>query len=157
MLKIKELINELQNQNLTISTFESATGGLIASSICQIPGASRVFSSALVTYQTESKIKLLKINHKKISKYGVISKEIAYEMVKKGCQQTKTLCGISVTGNAGPKNMDNKPNGLFYLGFKVRNNIYVEEIQLSKSLDRNKKRQKIVEISINYLLNLLKK
>ncbi|MBR2651498.1 hypothetical protein IKD48_01645, partial [bacterium] len=56
-----------------------------------------------------------------------------------------------------PNTLDGKPNGLFYIGFKVNNNIYIKEFQLHSAMDRNQKRKKITEIAINYLLNLLKK
>lgn len=157
MINTKALVKELEKQNLTLSTFESATGGLIASEICAVPGVSKVFLSSIVTYQTKTKIKLLGLKKHRITKFGVISQEIAKDMVVNGCKKTKAKCGISITGNAGPNTLDGKPNGLFYIGFKVNNNIYIKEFQLHSAMDRNQKRKKITEIAINYLLNLLKK
>ena len=92
MINTKALVKELEKQNLTLSTFESATGGLIASEICAVPGVSKVFLSSIVTYQTKTKIKLLGLKKHRITKFGVISQEIAKDMVVNGCKKTKAKC-----------------------------------------------------------------
>ena len=59
---MKSLIKILTKKNLKISFVESCTGGLLASTITSVSGASKVFNLSLVTYSNQAKIKLLKIN-----------------------------------------------------------------------------------------------
>ena len=66
---MKTLIKLLNKKKLKISLAESCTGGLLASSITSISGASKVFNLGFVTYSNQAKIKVLKVNKKVIKKY----------------------------------------------------------------------------------------
>ena len=59
---MKSLIKLLNKKKLKISLAESCTGGLLASSITSISGASKIFNLGLVTYSNQAKIKVLKVN-----------------------------------------------------------------------------------------------
>ncbi len=72
---MKSLIRILTKKKLKISFVESCTGGLLASSITSISGASKVFGLGLVTYSNQAKIKILKVNNNIIKKYGAVSHE----------------------------------------------------------------------------------
>ena len=76
---MKEIIDYLTKNNLTISTMESATGGYLASSITNIDGSSLVFKFGAVTYSNEFKIKM-GVNKDIIEKYTVYSMETAKEI-----------------------------------------------------------------------------
>ena len=69
---MKSLIKLLTKKKLKISFAESCTGGLLASSITSISGASKVFNLSLVTYSNQAKIKILKVNKNIIKKYGCL-------------------------------------------------------------------------------------
>ena len=62
MSKIKNFVNTLKRKKIKISCAESCTGGLLASSITSINGASKVFVLGLVTYSNQAKIKILKVD-----------------------------------------------------------------------------------------------
>ena len=79
---MKSLIKILNKKKLKISFVESCTGGLLASSITSISGASKVFNLGLVTYSNQAKIKILKVNKNIIKKYGAVSRECCSAMVK---------------------------------------------------------------------------
>mgnify|MGYP005655706227 CR=1 FL=1 len=79
---MKTLIKLLTKKKLKISFAESCTGGLLASSITSISGASKVFNLGLVTYSNQAKIKVLKVNKNVIKKYGAVSHECCSAMVK---------------------------------------------------------------------------
>lgn len=98
--KIKILIESLKISKKTISTMESCTGGFIASCITNNEGASKVFSSAYVTYSNESKIKQ-GVNESTIDKYTVYSKEVAQEMAYNANINSNSNYGIGVTGKLG--------------------------------------------------------
>ena len=72
---MKSLVRKLAKKKLKISFAESCTGGLLASTITSISGASKVFNLGLITYSNQAKVKILKINRNIIRKYGAVSHE----------------------------------------------------------------------------------
>jgi len=59
---MKTLIKLLTKKKLKISFAESCTGGLLASTIASVSGASKIFNLGLITYSNQAKIKILKVN-----------------------------------------------------------------------------------------------
>jgi nicotinamide-nucleotide amidase len=80
---------------------------------------------------TEEKEKLLNISKAKIAKYGVISEQIASDMAKIGRYRLNVDICVALTGNAGPKVMENKPRGLYYLAIATPHDVQVIEILAS--------------------------
>ena len=68
----------------TLGSVESFTGGLFASTITSISGASKFYKGSFITYATEEKQKLLQILEETIQQFGVVSKEIAFHMANNG-------------------------------------------------------------------------
>ncbi len=119
----KNLIDLCIKNNFTISLAESCTGGMIASNLISISGASKVIDFGLVTYSNNSKKKLLNIPKMKINKYGAVSQEIAQFMVEGLLKKTDSNILIGVTGIAGPNGgTHEKPVGLVYHSFYFREN-----------------------------------
>ena len=148
---MKSLIKLLIKKKLKISFAESCTGGLLASSITSISGASKVFNLGLVTYSNQSKIKILKVNRNIIKKYGAVSHECCYAMVKNLSKISKANHNISITGIAGPKGgTKQKPVGLVYIGVKKGN-----KISINKFLFKTKKRSLIQKSTVKKALNLV--
>jgi len=148
---MKSLIKLLIKKKLKISFAESCTGGLLASSITSISGASKVFNLGLITYSNQSKIKILKVNRNIIKKYGAVSHECCYAMVKNLSKISKANINISITGIAGPKGgTKQKPVGLVYIGVKKGN-----KININKFLFKTKKRSFIQKSTVKKALNLV--
>ena len=148
---MKSLIRILTKKKLKISFAESCTGGLLASSITSISGASKVFNLGLVTYSNQAKIKVLKINKDIIKKYGAVSHECCYAMVKNLSRISKANINVSITGVAGPKGgTKQKPVGLVYIGVKKGN-----KIQVNKCLFKSKKRSIIQRYTVKKALDLI--
>jgi len=139
MVSFKDINSLFTSKNLTLGSVESYTGGLYASETTSISGASKFYKGALVTYYTEEKIKLLGIKRCKVNKFGVVSKEIAYDMAKFGKDKLDVDVCISFTGNAGPSAMENKPCGLVYIGFAIKNEVFVEELHLTGTREEIRK------------------
>jgi nicotinamide-nucleotide amidase len=98
-----------------LSTAESCTGGMLASSLVGIPGCSEVFYEGLVTYSNDSKIIRLGVDPETISAYGAVSAETAVEMAN-GLLSAGADLAISTTGIAGPSGgTREKPVGLVYI------------------------------------------
>lgn len=110
---MERLVKALKEKSLTISSCESLTGGMFASEIVGISGASSVFKGSFVTYMDECKEILL--DGKEILKtQGAISEEMAYKMASVVKAKLNTNIAVSFTGNAGPLPSENKEVGLVY-------------------------------------------
>ncbi len=148
---MKSLIRILTKKKLKISFVESCTGGMLASTITSISGASKVFNLGLVTYSNQAKIKVLKVNKNIIKKYGAVSYECCYTMVKNLSKISKANINISITGIAGPKGgTKKKPVGLVYIGVKKGN-----KIQVNKYFFKSKKRSSIQRATVKKALDLI--
>ena len=133
-----KLVKKLIQKKLTISFAESCTGGMLSSTITSVSGSSKVFNLGLVTYSNKSKIDILKIPKKIISKYGAVSNECCLSMVKNLSKISKANISVSITGIAGPNGGTKlKPVGLVYIGIKKGNKIIIKEKKF-KSKNRNK-------------------
>ena len=147
----QKIVNVLRKKGLKISFAESCTGGLLSSSITSISSSSKVFTIGLVTYSNQSKISLLKVPKKIISKHGAVSYETCLSMVKNLNKISKTNISVSITGIAGPKGgTKKKPVGLVFIGIKKGNKTLVK-----KYLFKNKKRSSIQRVTVNKALNLI--
>ena len=110
---MERLVKILKEKKLTISSCESLTGGMFASEIVGVSGASSVFKGSFVTYMDECKEILL--DGKEILKtQGAISEEMAYKMASVVKAKLNTNIAVSFTGNAGPLPSENKEVGLVY-------------------------------------------
>jgi len=148
---MNSLVKKLIKKKLKISFAESCTGGLLASSITSISGASKVFNIGLVTYSNQAKIKFLKVNKNIIKKYGAVSEECCASMVKNLSKISNAQINVSITGIAGPKGgTKQKPVGLVYIGIKKAN-----KIQIIKCFFKNKKRSSIQRATVKKALNLI--
>ena len=150
---MKSLIRILTKKKLKVSFAESCTGGLIASTITSISGASKIFNLGLVTYSNETKIRVLKVNRNIIKKYGAVSYECCNAMVKNLSKISKADINVSITGIAGPKGgTKQKPVGLVYIGIKKGNKILI-----NKCLFKSKKRSSIQKATVKKALKLVLK
>ena len=148
---MKPLVKILIKKKLKISFVESCTGGLLASSITAISGASKIFDLGLVTYSNNAKIKLLKINRNIIKKYGSVSHECCLEMVNNLSKISKANINVSITGIAGPNGgTKQKPVGLVYIGIKRAN-----KTQINKCFFKNKTRSTIQKATVKKALKLV--
>ena len=148
---MKLLIKLLNRKKIKISIAESCTGGLLASAITSISGASKIFNLGLITYSNQAKIKILKVNKKIIKKYGAVSHECCYAMVNNLSKISKAKIYISITGIAGPRGgTKEKPIGLVYIGIKkgVKTQIY-------KNLFKGKNRSSIQKATVKKALDLV--
>jgi nicotinamide-nucleotide amidase len=107
---------------LTLATMESCTGGLLASTITDVPGSSASFLGGLVSYATEKKIEW-GVPEAVITEYGVISVETARAMGQAIRDRLGADVGIGVTGVAGPDSQDDKPVGTVHIAVASRDRV----------------------------------
>ena len=148
---MKSLIRILIKKKIKISFVESCTGGLLASTVTSISGASKIFNLGLITYSNQAKIKILRVNKDIIKRFGAVSYECCYAMVNNLSRISKTNINVSITGIAGPRGgTKKKPVGLVYIGLKKGN-----KIQIIKCLFKSKKRSSIQKATVKKALNLV--
>ena len=122
------LFHNCLEKKLTITTAESCTGGMIASSIVSVSGSSAIFKSSVVTYSNEMKSKILNIPLTLINENGAVSKVIAYTMAYNVLDLINSDISIAVTGIAGPGGgSKNKPVGLVHIGIGTKQNIVTKK------------------------------
>ena len=147
----QKVVKLLRFKKMKISLAESCTGGLLASNITSISGASKIFTLGLVTYSNQSKIKILKVPKKIIIKHGAVSYETCLSMVQNLSKISRSNISLSITGIAGPKGgTKNKPVGLVYIGIKKGTKILIK-----KYLFKSKNRFVIQKASVKSALNLI--
>ena len=147
------IIFKLKNKKLTLSVAESCTGGMLSQYITSISGASEVFTFGIVTYSNRSKIKYLKVPYSLIKKYGAVSEECCYSMLKGLEKISKTKINLAITGIAGPKGgTKQKPVGLVYIGIKKN-----KKLIINRYLFKNKNRESIRKNSVKKSLELINK
>lgn len=104
----------LAERHLTVATMESLTGGLLASTITDVPGSSAYFKGGFVSYANETKVEL-GVDARLIEEYGAVSSQVAEAMAQAARRRLETDVGVGVTGVAGPDPLEGKPPGLAYI------------------------------------------
>ena len=114
--KFRYITNTLIKEQLTITTMESCTSGLVASLLTDTEGASAILKGAFITYSNEAKIKQ-NVPADVIERFGVYSKETASEMALAAKRAYGADIAVGVTGtmgNADPANNDSTPGEVFF-------------------------------------------
>ena len=139
---IQEVVLEiLKSRNLTLSIAESCTGGMLSSSIVDIPGSSDSFTGGIVSYHNDVKSTILKVKEETLSRHGAVSKEVAIEMANGARTLLGTNLGVSITGIAGPSGETlEKPIGLIYIALSNSKETICKEIHLKGNRDKIRKR-----------------
>ncbi len=137
---------------MVISSAESCTGGMFASSITSVSGSSKVFNESIITYSNEAKNRYLDVSFDTINTHGAVSSETAFEMSANLYKNTKADITISITGIAGPTGgTKEKPVGLVFFGVTYKG----ETITHKKMFNGN--RNMIRKRSTIFALNLVRK
>lgn len=146
------LIGLLTEKGLKLSTAESITGGLVASSLIGVDGASNVIEESYITYSDRVKEKVLKVSPSTLKEHTAVSEEVCEEMVNSLYSITKSKACIATTGYAGPSG----DVGDVYIGIKIFDD--VEIIHKRFSGQRNSIRNSVKNFAIDKLReSLLKK
>ena len=142
----------LTQQNKTISTAESCTGGKIAQVLSSFAGASAYFKGSIVSYATETKISVLEISEDLINEYSVVSAEVAREMAINIQRLMKTDYAIATTGNAGPAKGDSDASvGTVFIALATPYDVIIEEFNFGQPRD------KVIDRAVLKSLEMLRK
>jgi len=148
---LSQTLGQMLSENeLTVSTAESCTGGNIAHRIVQTAGSSAYFLGSVVGYSNDVKAGVLGVDRALISRHGAVSSVVAEEMVKGVCSLMHTNCGMATTGIAGPEGgTAAKPVGTVWFAVKY-NDFIVSEV---RHFDGD--RDDVMEAATNHAMMLL--
>ena len=125
------VVRLLKEQNATIATAESCTGGIISARSTAVPGASEVFRYGACTYANEVKAAVLHVQEDTLRQYGAVSAQTAAEMAQGVQIAAGSTYGLAVTGIAGPGGgTAEKPVGLVYIAICDSKTVYVQQMLL---------------------------
>ena len=137
------VVRLLKKHELTVTTAESCTGGMVAGRLINVAGASDVFKEGFVTYSNKAKRRRLDVNKSTLKKHGSVSRETAREMAIGGVFAADSDVCIAVTGIAGPDGgTEEKPVGLVYMACCFKDKVTVEKYQFKGN--RGKVREQAV-------------
>ena len=130
------VVNALRAAGKTVACAESLTGGMLASRLVDVPGASSVLGEAYVTYSNEAKMRLLGVSKDTLRQFGAVSAQCAREMAEGARRASGADFALSTTGIAGPDGgTPEKPVGLVYVGVASANGCEAQEMHLRGERD----------------------
>jgi nicotinamide-nucleotide amidase len=148
------VISAFRGKDLTVATAESCTGGMIAASLTDVAGSSKVFERGFVTYSNEAKTELLGVPAAMIAEHGAVSEPVARAMAQGALAHSYADVAVAVTGIAGPGGgTAEKPVGLVYIGAARRGSAATVERHVFGG-DRADVRQATVQRALELLLSL---
>ncbi len=131
---VRNVVQLLQQRNLTIATAESCTGGLLSAWITSVDGASTVFACGVCSYSEQIKHSLLRVPKEILDAYTAVSWQTADAMTNGISALSGSDICISVTGYAGSQGgTEQDPVGSIYVGFRRGKEHCVYHLQLWKA------------------------
>lgn len=144
--------NQLTEKGLTLSIAESCTGGALAERLTSIPGASQYFKGSIVSYATQTKTDVLKVDKTLIETHSVVSDAVARAMAENAKHLFQTDYAIATTGNAGPTKGDADAEvGTVYIAIATPNRVVSEVYNLGNH------RTKVIHKAVNKAFEMLRK
>ena len=126
-----EILQSLESKGWSLALAESLTGGLLADSFVQVPGASKVLRGSIVAYATELKSELLGVDSDLLAEVGAVDGEVALAMAAGAANRLGADVGLATTGVAGPDPQDGKPVGTVFVAVVTPTVAEIAEVSLS--------------------------
>lgn len=143
---------QMTEKGLTLSIAESCTGGALAERLTNIPGASQYFKGSIVSYATQTKRNVLKVDKALIDEFSVVSDEVVRAMAQNAKALFQTDYAVATTGNAGPTKGDADAEvGTVCIAIATPNGIVSETYNLGNH------RTKVINKAVNKAFEMLQK
>ncbi len=128
----QKLITLLAEQNRTITTVESCTGGLMASMLTETPGASTAFEAGFVTYSNAMKTKMVGVSPELLQQHGAVSEPVVLAMAQGALERTEADYAVAVSGIAGPDGgSEEKPVGTVWIAWGNSTQLQAQQAQIN--------------------------
>jgi nicotinamide-nucleotide amidase len=124
-------VARLKERGETLAVAESLTGGLLAATIVDVPGASAVFRGGLVVYATDLKSTLAGVPAQLLAARGPVDPDVAVALAKGARERCRADWGLATTGVAGPDPQDGHPVGEVYVGIAGPDSVDVRRLTLA--------------------------
>lgn len=150
------IVHLLSERGETVSTAESCTGGLIASTITDVPGSSAVFQRGYVTYANEAKMALLGVPVEMLEAHGAVSDEVVRAMAEGCLERSGADHALAVSGIAGPSGGSaDKPVGTVHVAVATRGQSTFSKRYLYP-VDRMSFKQRVTRLALDLLRRRLR-
>jgi nicotinamide-nucleotide amidase len=147
--ELHEVAGLLTERRLSLALAESCTGGLLASRLTSVPGASAFLDRAWVTYSNRAKVDLLGVDPDLIATHGAVSEEVARALAEGARRQAGSDVAAAITGIAGPTGgTAEKPVGLVFVALAGAAGNRVRRVQLIGDRDRVRRQACVVALEM---------
>ncbi len=143
------VVELLRRLGLTVATAESLTGGLLCSTLVDVPGASAVVRGGVVAYTVDVKAAVLGVDPGLLAAHGAVHPDVAVGMALGVRSLLSSDIGVATTGVAGPEPADGHPVGTVFVAAATRDRVEVEQLALGGD------RRAIREQSVTAALHLV--
>ena len=153
-MDLQALVADAIAAGLTVGTAESLTGGMLAATLVQVPGASGMLQGGVIAYQNEIKSRVLGVDEHRLETHGAVDNLVACQMALGACRVTGARVGLSTTGVAGPEPHQGKAVGHVYLGVALDGAVQAYEYNFGG--DRAMIRQQATDEALALLQQVVK-
>lgn len=126
------VVQYMIENNLTLSSAESCTGGMLSAAVTSVPGASAVFECGIVSYSERIKSKILGVPARLIKTFGVVSREVAESMAENVMKMSDSDVSVGITGLAGPSGDGVNPVGTIFVSVRRKGAYITKNLALEK-------------------------
>lgn len=144
-------VDLLKDSGKSITAAESLTAGLFQSTIAEFHGASSIFAGGFVTYSLGQKASILGISETDLKRHGVVSDFTAKAMAEAAREKVGADFAISLTGVAGPDELEGQPVGTVFIGLASEAGVAVKKVHIG-----GRSRSDIRYIAVLHALNMVR-
>ena len=149
--KTRDVLERACVQELTLATAESCTGGMVASLLTDVPGASHAFERGFVTYTDEAKAEMLGVPIGLVKEKGAVSAEVASAMVQGALDHSTADVAVSITGFAG----EGQEPGLVYFACARRGGEARVREEHFGDIGRGRIRVECMRVAVDMLVEMI--
>lgn len=147
----KVTVDLLKASGKSITAAESLTAGLFQSMIADFQGASEIFAGGFVTYSLGQKAAMLGISETDLTSHGVVSEFTAKAMAQAAREKVGADIAVSLTGVAGPDELENHPVGTVFIGLATSDGVQAKQVAIG-----GRSRSDIRYIAALHALNMIR-
>jgi nicotinamide-nucleotide amidase len=153
---VSDILETLERRGETLAVAESLTGGLLAATLVEVPGASKVFRGGLVVYATDLKASLAGVDFRLLADRGPVDQDVAVALATGAAVRCNADWGLGTTGVAGPDPQDGVTVGTVFVGLAGPANVK-RVLRLQLDGDRATIRSQAVSAALRLLAEALDK